>query len=90
MGFDEKVENKVIDQDKSFSSVDEYYDENLNEPVPEESLHRGLKARQISMIAVSTLSFLWLASYSHIAGWGGGYWADHRFWDSIGARRTSW
>ncbi|KAF8188432.1 amino acid permease/ SLC12A domain-containing protein, partial [Pholiota molesta] len=52
MGFDEKVENKVIDKDKSFSSVDEYYDENLNEPVPEESLHRGLKARQISMIAL--------------------------------------
>jgi len=29
-----------------------YYNEELDEPREEESLHRGLKARQISMIAV--------------------------------------
>jgi amino acid transporter len=29
-----------------------YYHEDLNEPPKEESLHRSLKARQISMIAV--------------------------------------
>ncbi|KAF9053622.1 dicarbixylic amino acid permease [Hymenopellis radicata] len=40
----------------SASSVSEnnngYYEEDLHEPPPESSLHRGLKARQISMIAL--------------------------------------
>ncbi len=41
----------------SASSVSEhnnngYYEEDLREPPPESSLHRSLKARQISMIAV--------------------------------------
>lgn len=48
----EKYIDKSPHGERSFSSGDEYYDENLNEPAPEESLHRGLKARQISMIAV--------------------------------------
>lgn len=37
---------------KPASSLEQSFDENLHEPPPEESLHRGLKARQISMIAV--------------------------------------
>ncbi|KAF9464654.1 dicarbixylic amino acid permease [Collybia nuda] len=48
MDYDEK---KV--QDKSTSDIThEYYDETLHDPRKEESLHRGLKARQISMIAL--------------------------------------
>jgi amino acid permease len=61
MGFDEKKAlEKVnhVDQERSTSSINQdNYDEALNEPLQEESLHRGLKARQISMIAVSAYSF---------------------------------
>jgi len=32
------------------------YNEQYEEPPPEESLHRGLKARQISMIALYVLN----------------------------------
>lgn len=57
MGSDEKKALEKInhvDQERSTSSINQnYYDEALNEPRQEESLHRGLKARQISMIAVS-------------------------------------
>ncbi|KAF9480121.1 dicarbixylic amino acid permease [Pholiota conissans] len=52
MGFDEKIEDKIIDREKSLSSAEEYYDETFQEPTTEETLHRGLKARQISMIAL--------------------------------------
>lgn len=39
-----------------------YYDnDELNEPPPEDSLHRGLKARQISMIAVCLA--LWIHGF---------------------------
>lgn len=58
MDYEEK---KV--QDKSASnSTHEYhdYDETLHEPRKEESLHRGLKARQISMIAVC---FFYMSRY---------------------------
>ncbi|KAF9030758.1 dicarbixylic amino acid permease [Panaeolus papilionaceus] len=48
-----------MDSEKQFanekqipSSVEESYDEALHEPPQEQSLHRGLKARQISMIAL--------------------------------------
>jgi amino acid permease len=48
----EKVSH--VDQERSTSSItQDNYDEALDEPRQEESLHRGLKARQISMIAVS-------------------------------------
>jgi amino acid transporter len=51
----EYEEKKV--QEKSTSDIThEYYDETLHEPRKEESLHRGLKARQISMIAVCFLN----------------------------------
>ena len=46
-----------VDQERSTSSINQDYDEAFNEPHQEESLHRGLKARQISMIAVSAQSF---------------------------------
>ncbi|KAF8959041.1 amino acid permease/ SLC12A domain-containing protein [Flammula alnicola] len=56
MEFDEKrgtAEVDKIEQEKSSSSIDrDYHDEALNEPPEELSLHRGLKARQISMIAL--------------------------------------
>lgn len=56
MSSDGKPSGKVLnDHEKSFTSVDEYCDDNFNEPMEEETLHRGLKARQISMIAVGTL-----------------------------------
>jgi len=49
MGYDEKK----VDQEKSASTVESFEGDNvLEEPDPEQSLHRGLKARQISMIAV--------------------------------------
>ncbi len=55
MASDEKPSSKALnDREKSFASVDEYSDDNFNEPASEETLHRGLKARQISMIAVGT------------------------------------
>jgi hypothetical protein len=48
----EKVSH--VDQERSTSSItQDNYDEALDEPRQEESLHRSLKARQISMIAVS-------------------------------------
>ncbi|KAF8163259.1 dicarboxylic amino acid permease [Crassisporium funariophilum] len=45
---------KHVDQEKSTSPTESpaYYDKELEEPPEEESLHRGLKARQISMIAL--------------------------------------
>ncbi|TFK42627.1 dicarbixylic amino acid permease [Crucibulum laeve] len=50
MAYNEK---KIAAEEKSSSSVDrEFYNEALDEPPPEQSLHRGLKARQISMIAL--------------------------------------
>ena len=57
----EKVNH--VDQEKSTSSINQdYFDEALNEP--EESLQRGLKARQISMIAVS-VCFFQCHSFTH-------------------------
>ncbi len=48
MASDEKPSSKALnDREKSFASVDEYSDDNFNEPAVEETLHRGLKARQI-------------------------------------------
>jgi amino acid permease len=48
----EKTTPIVIKSDVSNSEENAFYDEALAEPPKEESLHRGLKARQISMIAV--------------------------------------
>jgi len=52
MAFNDEKRADYIDKEKS-SSINEVYDEAFIEPPPEETLHRGLKARQISMIAVS-------------------------------------
>lgn len=41
-----------------------FYDEDLREPPAEETLHRGLKARQISMIAVRSSNAL-ILSHPH-------------------------
>jgi yeast amino acid transporter len=48
----EKTTPIVIKSEASSSGENAFYDEALVEPRKEESLHRGLKARQISMIAV--------------------------------------
>ena len=53
MEFEEKKALEKVNQERTSSIDQDYYDEALNEPPHEESLHRGLKARQISMIAVS-------------------------------------
>ncbi|KAF8654054.1 hypothetical protein AX16_003589 [Volvariella volvacea WC 439] len=46
-------EKKGSPVEKSSSSIDQdYYDEVLHEPPADKTLHRGLKARQISMIAL--------------------------------------
>ncbi|TFK29894.1 dicarboxylic amino acid permease [Coprinopsis marcescibilis] len=56
MSDDEKkiVNEKVLEDQSRTSSekIDDELDPNLHDPVAEESLHRGLKARQISMIAL--------------------------------------
>jgi len=59
---------------ESISAVDqEYYDEGILDPPKEETLHRGLKARQISMIAVRSVRFSVsladLVSCSLVARW---------------------
>jgi len=90
----EKVLEKVnhVDQEKSTSSINQdYYDEALNEPREEESLHRGLKARQISMIAVSV--FLSApSSYSQLcqAGRSCRDWVDHWLRNGSQTGWTSW
>ncbi|KAF8894571.1 dicarbixylic amino acid permease [Infundibulicybe gibba] len=48
----EYKERKAVHENSSGSFGHEFIDEALNEPENEESLHRGLKARQISMIAL--------------------------------------
>lgn len=46
-----------VDQEKLASPTEQSFNhEEYSEPPPAESLHRGLKARQISMIAVSSRS----------------------------------
>ena len=55
MSLDEKKEKVQVDAEASTTSVDHSYNEEYVEPSQEESLHRGLKARQISMIAVRGL-----------------------------------
>ena len=49
--MDHDKEKKFL-HDNSASDVTPRYDNDLEEPPKEDSLHRGLKARQISMIAV--------------------------------------
>jgi len=41
-----------VDQEKFASSTEQSFDGEYTDPPPAETLHRGLKARQISMIAV--------------------------------------
>lgn len=50
-------QEKKNEEKSASGSIHEYHDseEASNEPPKEESLHRGLKARQISMIAVCFL-----------------------------------
>ncbi|KAK0503212.1 dicarbixylic amino acid permease [Armillaria luteobubalina] len=51
----EKVEKDIRNTSASSITSDHnngYYEEDLHEPPPESTLHRGLKARQISMIAL--------------------------------------
>lgn len=48
----EKITPMVMKSESSSSEENAFYDEALAEPPKEETLHRGLKARQISMIAV--------------------------------------
>lgn len=50
-----QVEKVSADQEKLASPTEQSFNnEEYREPPPAESLHRGLKARQISMIAVSS------------------------------------
>lgn len=50
MDFDEEKRN--VKGSSSTVADNNNYDDDLLDPPQEESLHRGLKARQISMIAV--------------------------------------
>jgi len=53
MASDNEKRLDLTDKENYSSSVsDQVYDEAFVEPPPEETLHRGLKARQISMIAL--------------------------------------
>jgi len=74
MEFEEKKALEKVEE-RGISSIDQdYYDEALNEPPQEESLHRGLKARQISMIAVSKFlssaiqSLIAMSSWEELSG----------------------
>ena len=50
-------EQIAVDREKLASPTEQSFNnEEYSEPPPAESLHRGLKARQISMIAVSSRS----------------------------------
>lgn len=53
MAFNEKNPDLVFGEEKAETYEEPFENEELREPPPEETLHRGLKARQISMIAVS-------------------------------------
>ncbi|CAA7271742.1 unnamed protein product [Cyclocybe aegerita] len=52
MAYVDEKKVDVIDKEKSASFIDQEDDQALREPPAEETLHRGLKARQISMIAL--------------------------------------
>jgi len=88
MSLDEKpyANEKVSEKEASFDAFDNSEDlnEELREPTKaEETLHRGLKARQISMIAVS-LSIVSVgkghSAHSRVARWRSRYWPYHWFW----------
>lgn len=50
---EEKKDFSIVKETSPSASINNaYYDEDLNEPSQDDTLHRGLKARQISMIAV--------------------------------------
>jgi len=59
MSYDPEKKGAIAvekERSDSNSAIDqEYYDEGILDPPKEETLHRGLKARQISMIAVRFL-----------------------------------
>ena len=68
------------------------YDSGVNDS-QEGTLHRGLKARQISMIAVrhpptqhlSRFPYLWF-----LARWCSRHWLDHRLWYCTSPRWPTW
>jgi hypothetical protein len=87
MSLDEKryANEKVLEREGSFDAFDNSQDLNddLREPTKaEETLHRGLKARQISMIAVRSSRLVGKGRFAHprVAGWCSRYWPYHRFW----------
>lgn len=72
MSIDEKRydNEKVIAKEASFDNADDLGNDELREPTKaEETLHRGLKARQISMIAVSPSLSLSRMCSSSLCSW---------------------
>lgn len=63
-------EKKLGEKSSSNSDVGrDFYDETLQEPPADETLHRGLKARQISMIAVRGSEQLGRTRLKGITAW---------------------
>lgn len=59
-------EKTIVNEKEHSDTSTEYQDDTLLEPPIDDSLHRGLKARQISMIAVRTSQSTTLCTtYSH-------------------------
>jgi amino acid transporter len=68
-----------------------YDREELNDPPPQESLHRALQARQISMIAVRPCCVPTIAPLTPVeVGRSRRNWPNHWFGDCSRSRRSAW
>lgn len=93
--YPEKVSEKTSETASEVENADlgTYAREELMDPEGDETLHRGLTARQISMIAVCIMRYVPYDSCSdnaNVAWWCDWNWAYHRLGDSTGPWRSSW
>lgn len=93
-GKDLEKKDYAVEAHASDSDVvkNEYYDETLKEPDADKTLHRGLKARQISMIAVRCpfTGRCTLILKQNSAWWRRRNGSYYRVWNRSTKRWTTW